>query len=183
MLLKPNYSEFKPRNENMNGKEYFGLLLQNQLSISDGGFCLDTTSNANAVYQVDFDALFQGRGKLYNKAQVRARLISDGEGQTPIENAIGTLSILGLPSVGLGTQGTYIMGLTPSPQTDAGDTTATGYYYNLSSMNNKNGTQVGVPSGIQVIRVQCRSVLGTILAPGNMPDYSLYLEFELYERK
>jgi hypothetical protein len=184
MLLKPNALQFKPlKEENKPAREYYGLLLQNQLSVSQGGFCLDTTSNANAIFQVNFDALFQGRGNLFNKCQVRGRLVSDGLGETPVQNALGFVSIIGLPSSSFGTNGTYILPLNPSPQTDAGDLEQTGYYFSNSSMSNRNGTQVSIPTGIRQIQVQFRSVAGSLHVAGNIPDYSLYLEFELYERK
>ena len=42
----------------MNSREVFTLLLNSTKLISDGGFMLDNSNNADVKYQVNFDALF-----------------------------------------------------------------------------------------------------------------------------
>lgn len=163
--------------------EVYGLLLSNSLTPNSGGFRISPDSNkASATYQIDFDALFQGRGHLFNKAQIRGQFITNSITYVDIATATGTVSIVGLANNDLGNHGAYICPLFPEyPKFGSPD--ASGIYFNVSTLDNVQGTVVSVPSGVRPIQVALRSVIGALLPNGDIPDYNLYLQFELYDRR
>ena len=74
------------------------------------------------------------------------------------------------------------MTLNPSPSSNSGDTTP-GYYYNCSTLDNIQGTQLSMPSGIQNINIQFLNENGSFIAPSYVPpEYGLMLQFELSSR-
>lgn len=163
-------------------KEVFTLVLCNQLTIDGGtGFALNTSNKASISYQVNFDALFNGKQKLYKKCQVRTAIISSFVAATALPNAIGSVSAVGLASGNdLGTNGLFLMNYIPSNANASGS--STGYYFNTNVLTNLNGTQMSqVPRGVQTFSINFTNISGALQATGNVPDYRLNLQFELYD--
>lgn len=164
-------------------KEVFTLNLISELSVANGGFVLDTTNNANILYQVDFDSLFNGRDKLYSKCQVRGSLISNGRGPGDLSDSTGFVILVGLGSNNsLGINGLHIVTTYPINKAQAGLSQFTGYSYATSTLENPNGSQVSpMPTGIQQFRIQLYDPIQELLFNANMPNYTLSLQFELYD--
>lgn len=169
----------------INTRESFTLLLNSEKLISQGGFVINSDTNANVLYRVDFDELFQQRNKLYKYAHIRGQLISERVSSSPLPSSIGNLSIMGL---GLGnTDGVegvpLIFSLNIGSPTASGDTSL-GYFmtsFGASLGNSEEGTQfTSIPYGIREFSIQYTSLTGAIQAGGNLGNYNLILQFELY---
>lgn len=166
-------------------RESFTLLLNSEKLISQGGFVLNSDTNANVKYQVNFDELFQQRDKLYKYAQIRAQLISERVSVSPLPSSIGTISIVGLGmGDSKGTDGLPILfSLNIGSPIASGDAT-TGYFatsFGASLGNSERGIQfTSIPFGIREFSVQFTSTTGAIQAGGNIGNYNLLIQFELY---
>lgn len=165
----------------MSESETFILVLRNTLDLTKGGYCIYTTLNSKAKYQVNFDTLFNNRQRFYKKCQVRYLLTSNRLTSTPLGNVVGGIYITGLSMQNtLGAYGLPICNLL-FPQNSAAVETG-GYFFNRSSLTDVNGVQLcSIPYGTQVIGVDFVSVLDVLLQGGNIPDYDLELHFEFYD--
>lgn len=164
-------------------REVATLNLISELTVANGGFALDTTNNANILYQVDFDSLFNGRDKLYSKCQVRGSLVSNGRGSGDLSDSTGFVILVGLGSNNsLGINGIHIVTTYPINKQEAGLSQFVGYSYATSTLMNPSGSQVSpIPSGIRQFRIQLYDPIQELLFNANMPNYSLILQFELYD--
>ena len=168
--------------------ETFTLALISDKAVSDGGFMVNNSNLYNIKYQVDFDALFQGKNREYSKAQVRVQLITNtfNTNTTSFAKVIGGISLTGLTATNsLGTTGLFLTTYYPTNGTMTGLTNG-GAYLNISTLSFRNGTQVNtIPTGVREFNVQFSSVGGTtqIKLPGenDMPNYRMILQFELYD--
>lgn len=164
-------------------KEVFTLNLISELSEQNGGFMINSTNNANILYEVDFDSLFNGRDKLYSKCQVRGSLISNGRGSGSLDDSTGFVILVGLGSNNsLGINGLHIVTTYPINKQEAGLSQFVGYSYATSTLQNPNGSQVSpIPTGIKQFRIQLYDPIQELLFNANMPNYTLSLQFELYD--
>jgi hypothetical protein len=161
--------------------ETFTLLLNNTLDLTEGGYCIDTTLNSRAKYQVNFDSLFNQRQRFYKKCQVRYELASEYKASTALQNVIGGIYVTGLSTQNtLGAYGLPIANLL-LPQISSA-VQAGGWFYNIRNTSDTNGVQLcSIPSGIQDIQVNFVSVLDVPLQGGNIPNYQLKLFFQFYD--
>jgi hypothetical protein len=161
--------------------ETFILVLNNTLDLTEGGYCIDTTLNSRAKYQVNFNSLFNQRQRLYKKCQVRYELLSEYKGNTPLQNVVGGIYITGLSTQNtLGAYGLPIANVLLPQISSAVE--ADGWFFNNRSTTDTNGVQLcSIPSGTQVIQVNFMSVLDVPLEGGNIPNYQLKLYFEFYD--
>jgi hypothetical protein len=161
--------------------ETFILILNNTLDLTEGGYCIDTTLNSKAKYEVNFNSLFQQRQRFYKKCQVRYELISEYKASTLLPNVIGGIYIAGLSTQNtLGAYGLPVVN-NLQPQTSAAVQSG-GWFFNNRNISDVNGVQLcSIPSGTQVIQVNFVSVLDVPLQPGNIPNYQLKLFFEFYD--
>lgn len=167
----------------MNSREAFTLLLSSTKSITDGGFMLDNTNKANVKYQVNFDALFQNRDKLYKRCQVRGQMISMLVPPSSSINSMGyfelqelgtknTLGLVSLPitqyiSLGRLASGDGVFGHSNNPQ------------YNY--LDNLEGIELDeIPVGGKNFSIQYKNVLDNIQPDADIGDYTLLLQFELF---
>lgn len=162
-------------------KEVFTLILCNQLDLTENGFCLNTTNNASALYQVNFDSLFNGKQKLYNKCQLRVALVTNPIAAATLDKAVGSIYITGLTSGNdLGTNGLFVCNYNPSNASASGS--STGYYLPNNFYQNTNGTQMNqVPTGVRNFNVNFVNITGDLQPTANVPDYRMALQFELYD--
>lgn len=161
--------------------EVFILLLNSEKTIQNGGFVLNSDTNADVLYQIDFNALFQGKNFEYKYAQLRGQIVSEKVGVSPLPNAIGFISIVGFAQKNtLGTTAAPVVFSTlPSLDTVGGN----GYYFPgfRSTLFGYEAYELcTIPQGIQNIRVQFTSLTDAIQASGNIGNYNLVLQFELY---
>jgi len=167
----------------MNSREAFTLLLLSTKSVSQGGFMLDNSSDSNTQYQVNFDALFQGRDKLYKRCNLRAQMISmlvppsssiNSMGYLEIQR-LGTKNTLGLIALPI-TQ--YIsLGRLASSDTVFGHSNNPQYNY----LENIDGVELDeIPVGSRNFAIQYKNVLGNIQPSADIGDYSMLLQFELF---
>jgi hypothetical protein len=165
--------------------EIFTLNLNTNVSISAGGFFISSTSTkANSTFQVDFDALFQGRGHLYKKCRVKANLISNSQANSTISSTInevlGVINLIGLSSThNLGINGILIG--TTFPRSTGVTGTANSHYLVNNWFTNIYGAEIQVPTSKQNIGIQFIKNDGTLMI--SVPDYLLTLQFELFEKK
>lgn len=163
-------------------KEVFTLNLISELSEANGGFMIDSTNNSNILYEVDFDALFNGKNKFYSKCQLRGSLISNGRGPGDLSDSTGFIILVGLGSINsLGINGIHVCTTYPINKSEAGLSQFVGYSYAASTIQNPNGTQILIPNGIRQFRIQYYDPIQELLFNANMPNYSLILQFELYD--
>jgi len=164
-------------------REVFTLQLISELTVANGGFALDTTNNSDILYQVDFDSLFNGIDKKYSKCQVRGSLVSNGRGAGDLNDSVGFVILVGLGSNNsLGINGLHICTTSPLNKAESGQSQFIGYSYATSTLMHSNGSQVSpIPSGIMQFRIQYYDAIQEILFNANMPNYSLSLQFELYD--
>lgn len=162
--------------------ETFTLALTSDKSVQNGGFMINDSDKYNIQYQVNFDALFQGKNREYSKAQVRIQFISNLIlANTSYSSTLGSLQLTGLTSVNsLGANGLYLSIYYPTNGNMTG--LSGGPYYNISTLSFKNGTQVAtIPTGIREFNVLFTTIGGlkqTGIAP---PNYRMVLQFELYD--
>jgi hypothetical protein len=162
-------------------KEVFTLILSNQLDLTINGFALNATNKASVVYQVDFNALFNGKDKMYNKCQLRMALMTNNLAASSIALATGSILITGLASGNnLGTNGLFVANYTPANANASGS--STGYYLPTNALLNTNGTQMNqIPTGIRQFNVNFVNLSGALQPSANIPDYRMVLQFELYD--
>ena len=162
--------------------EVFTLLLNSEKTIQQGGFVLDSTTNSDVQYQIDFDALFQGKNLEYKYAQLRGAIITEKVGVSPLPNTIGFISVVGFAQKNtLGTTSAPVVFSTlPSTDNFGG---VNGYYFPgfRSTLFTYEAYELcTIPQGIQNIRVQFTSLTDAIQAGGTIGNYNLVLQFELY---
>lgn len=140
---------------------------------------------SGARYEVNFDALFQGREKFYKRCAVRGNWITDRILETQLGNVVGFLEISGLLSGHLHGDSAYpLLILYPSPSMNfTGNPTQNIYETGtgeLNSLENEHGIQtMSVPSGVRRFFVQETSVANNSISE-YMAGYKLVLQFELY---
>lgn len=167
----------------MNSRESFTLLLLSTKSVSDGGFMLDNSNDANVKYQVNFDALFQNRDKLYKRCQVRGQMISmlvppsssiNSMGYLELQQ-LGTKNTLGLVSLPISQ---YIsLGRLASSDTVFGHSNNPQYNY----LDNLEGIELDeIPVGSRNFSIQYKNVIGNLQPGADIGDYTLLLQFELF---
>jgi hypothetical protein len=165
--------------------EIFTLILNTAVPISAGGFFISSTSTkANSTFQVDFDALFQGRGHLYKKCRVKPYFISNSQANSTISSNInevlGVVNLIGLSSThNLGING--IMICTTFPRSTGIVGQANSHYLVNNWLTNIYGSEIQVPTSKQNIGIQFIKNDGSLMI--SIPDYLLTLQFELFEKK
>lgn len=167
-------------------REVFTLVLNSAKTVANGGFVLDNQTNANVLYQINFDSLFQGKNRMYKYAQLRGLLISELVSVTALPNAIGYISIVGFSqknSLGV-VASPIIFNQIPTADSPIISGSMLGaYYYNgfRSTLSSYEAYELcTLPQGIQNIQVQFTSLTDAIQAGGNLGNYNLILQFELY---
>lgn len=159
-------------------KEVFTLTLT-----SSGRFMRDNSLNTRILYEVDFDALFQGRDVYYDSCAVRAEYQTNNNGTPAV--ALGTttgyLTLEGLASnASLGMNGIYLVGL--NPRNSNITNFSVGYYYFVSSLANANGTPMAIPKGVRQFYLTSRNEDGAVMAEMTGTGSACILQFELYNR-
>jgi hypothetical protein len=167
----------------MNSREVFTLLLNSTKLISNGGFVLDNSNNANVKFQVNFDALFQNRDKLYKRCQLRGQMVSL---LVPPSQSIGAFGYLELQQ--LGTKNTLGLVALPVSQyislgrlasSDSVFGHANNPFYNY--LENLEGIELDeIPVGGKNFSIQYKNVLGNIQSGSDIGLYTLLLQFELF---
>jgi hypothetical protein len=135
-------------------------------------------------YSVNFDALFNGRNKLYRSCFVRLRITGNGEiAKSSISAATGVVSLVGLSSSR--TIGNEIQGLVVSPiqflngsQVSAAET---GYYINIDTTASHSPPQISPPQGITPLTILFSQENGSVMANSNMSAYYTQIFFELVD--
>jgi hypothetical protein len=159
-------------------KEVFTIIL-----FSSGRFVVDATVNTRILYEVDFDALFQGRDVYYDSCAVRAEYQTNNNGSPAISigQSTGYLTIEGLASnASLGIEGVYLLSLIP---TNSNITNfSVGYFYNNTSLQNINGTPMAIPKGVRRFYITSRADSGAIMPAMTGVGQMTLLQFELYNR-
>lgn len=157
-------------------REIFTLGLSSEKLLSQGGFAVNNTSRANITYQIDWNALFQGRENEYEKCYVRGALISNNMAQTSLDDVTGYLGVVGLSDTHrAGLNATYICLLNPDNSSATG---TTGFYYYNGSLQQPYGSEINIPKNISQIQVQFLSETGNLLTIA-IAQYFLVLQFEL----
>jgi len=162
--------------------ETFVLVLRNTLNLTNGGYCIDTTVNSKATYQINFDTLFNNRQRFYKKCQIRCSLKSSIKPNQFLQNTVGIVSLVGLGSNNtLGANGLPILPvLFPQSATFIGSTDT--YFYTRGTLCNSNGVQLcSIPYGVQNIQVVFSDMVNAVLPSADIPDYELELYFEMYD--
>lgn len=168
-----------------NSKEVFTLFLRE----TDG-----YVSDARVIFEVNYDALFNGRDKLYRKCQVRGNWMTTGITATQINNLVGVLELQGcLSGYLLGDSNYPLLCIIPLPTSDSGGgidgeniyasyhTSYTGVLPIMNSLNQKDGLQTtNIPSGIQRITLNQTSVADNLLIGYTPGNFVTILQFELY---
>jgi hypothetical protein len=157
--------------------EIFTLGLYSEKTIGQGGFVVNNTARANITYQIDFNALFQGRENNYSKCRVRGTITTNNMAQTALDNTTGYIGVVGFSDTHrLGLNATYIMMLDP---TNSNVTGTTGFYYFNGSAQQPYGSEINIPKNTTQIQVQFLAEDGNLLSIA-IAQYFLMLQFELF---
>lgn len=162
-------------------REVFCLSLY---SASTRGYVIDTTLYGATQYSVNWDALFNGRNKMYKSCFVRARIVGNGEiAKSSIANATGVVSLVGLTSSR--TIGNELQGLVIAPLNFSAasviSATETGYYLNIDTTASLCAPQTTPPQGVSPITLLFSQENGSTMANANMSPYYVTLCFELFD--
>jgi hypothetical protein len=153
-------------------------------SNSTKGYVLNNTALANYQYQVNWDAVFNGLNKKYNKAFVRIHMSGvTNIAKSTISNAVGYVSLVGLGS-GYGFSqdiaGLVISDLLFSNSTQI-SSLETGYYMGADTRNMKVAPMCPTPQGISTLNVQFVQENGDLMEDANLSGYFITIMFELFD--
>jgi hypothetical protein len=153
-------------------------------SNSTKGYVLNNTALANYQYQVNWDAVFNGLNKKYNKAFVRIHMSGvTNIAKSTISNAVGYVSLVGLGS-GYGFSqdiaGLVISDLLFSNSTQI-SSLETGYYMVADTRNMKVAPMCPTPQGVSTLNVQFVQENGDLMAEANLSGYFITIMFELFD--
>lgn len=159
--------------------EIYQLYLHN----TNSPLIINNSNYANTVFQINWDALFRSNNYKYKTCRVRAQIITDRNPPYAIGLTTGYLVMRGPTSnfnMGPGIDGAvYLAPLYPTPSTDS-DGVTTGYIYKTSTLDNKHGSQMNMPKGIQTVNIQFMEDEGDLMAASYVPSsWGVFLQFEL----
>lgn len=153
---------------------------------SSASYVSNGPTYGNVQYQVDWDAVFNGLNKKYNKCYVRVHLSGTGNiAKDGVANSTGFLSLVGLGS-SYGFSPDSYPGLiisdiqfNNSSQISAAET---GYYINIDTRGQKIAPMCPTPKGTMsnfVVRLFQEN--NTIMSNTNLSPYVITIIFELFD--
>lgn len=162
-------------------REVFSLFLY---SASSRGYVIDSTNYGATQYSVNWDALFNGRNKMYKSCYVRIRMIGNGDiARNSVANATGTVSLVGLSSSR--TFGNEMQGLVVAPfnygSSSVISATENGYFITIDTTTSNTPPQTVPPQGISPLTVLMSQENGSVMANANLSPYSITIFFELFD--
>jgi hypothetical protein len=168
----------------MNTREVVQLSLY---SNSTKGYVLNNALLSNHQYQINWDAVFNGLNKKYNKAFVRIHVsgVTDIP-KTTVSAAVGYVSLVGLGSSYGYSQdiaGLVISDLlfSNSSQVAAAASGEVGYYIGADTRNMKVAPMCPTPQGVSTLNVQFVQENGDLMADVNLSGYLITIMFELFQ--
>lgn len=162
-------------------REVFCLSLY---SASSRGYVINSDLYGATQYSINWDALFNGRNKLYKSCYVRVRLTGNGDiARSSVTNATGVVSLVGLSSSR--TVGNEIQGLVIAPLSfvlsGGVSATETGYYIIVDTTTSQCPPQTTPPQGISPLTILMAQENGNVMANSNLSPYYISICFELFD--
>lgn len=143
------------------------------------------TTNAQVMWNINFDDLFQGDNKIYNKCRVRFQLTSTtwsaGANEWDAFTGFLTLSLPSKYQQVRGLNGSVLGMLTPQLVGNMNSAQTATNAYNVSTLAT-NGVDINVPTGLQSLYVNLYQDNSnqSLISWSADPEWMLLLTFELY---
>ena len=159
---------------------YLSTMITAQAGVFNNLVPIDKSNLGNVSWFVNWNDLFKDvnqNGK-YSHCRLRYQLISLTSANLTVANATGYLTISGISTNNQSSAvSSTILGLVTPSLSPAG---STNYYYNIGSLE-QHGININIPSGNSQISVRFYNDDAiSLMASGNLAEYNLLLQFELY---